>query len=401
MIAGRISETQWAAVVVNRNAAVFLDGCLHALYHNGLPPSEVVVVDNASTDDSVSELAGWPQVIGEALDRDIGFPAAANRGLALTTAPIVVVLMPEVTVEPGFGAALIEAFDDEPPLGAAAVRILNADRRTLASAGGSLDEPTLMRRLRGRGQPAETGWDTPAEVGFAPSEIMALRRKAVDEIGGFDELFLPGDYADADLCTRLRDQGWRVRYLPSLVAVGFGRADDDDPANLEDEHRGRLNYALKHLRGEAWWGRFVPGEIERLRSALAETGDPDWPATTGAGAIEALARVGRRLQGRPRGLLSGDALSEVSTALAEAQDALAQLEESASRTGRLRGRRADYAAQSAFNRAVLRALEAQDRMNREIIADLLLAMLAVAARPAHLADEPDAPEPPTSPLSPE
>ena len=371
----------WAAVVVNRDAAVFLDGCLRALYDGACPPTEVVVVDTGSTDDSVSELAGWPQVMVEVIGRDLGTAVAANRGLAVTEAPVVAVLAPEVVVEAGFGEALTALFEAQPNLGAAAGKIIAPDGQTLVSAGGAVDEPTMMARHRGRGQPVEGRWDTPGEVAYAPASLMVLRRRAVEEVGGFDEAFQPGAYADVDLCYRLREAGWRVRYDPSLRASGLPPDTPTTSGQVEDWHRGRLRFAVKHLHGEAWWGRFVPAEIERLRGALRGTVEPDWPAVTGAGAIEALARAGARPLGRPRGLLDGEPLAAYARALEALRAASTALEGSVPRSWRRSADRERARAQQAFNEAVVAVLEAQDRLNREVIADVLLALLGLAARP--------------------
>lgn len=370
----------WAAVVVNRNAAVFLDGCLRALFDGSCPPAEVAVVDVGSTDDSVSELAGWPQVVVEVIERDLGFAVAANRGLAVTEAPVVVVLAPEVVVDAEFGSVLLDRFREQPNLGAAAGKIVAADGQSLLSAGGAVDEPAMLARDRGRGQPAEGSWQTAGETAYAPAALMALRRRAVVEVGGFDDAFQPGAYADVDLCYRLRVAGWRVRYEPGLRATGLALGGPVSPAETEDWHRGRLRFAVKHLSGEAWWGQFVPAEVERLRDALRGDLDPDWPAASGAGAVEALARAGAQPPGRPRGLLDGEPLVAYSRTLDAVRAASADLGTASSRSRRRSaGARAD--AQQAFNEAVVAVLEAQDRLNRVLIADVLLAFLGLAARP--------------------
>ncbi|MDI3340878.1 MAG: glycosyltransferase [Sphaerobacter sp.] len=379
----------WAAVVVNRDAAVFLDGCLRALFDGDRPPAEVVVIDLGSSDDSLTELAGWPRVIVETVEAGQGLPGAANRGLEVTEAPLVVVLAPEVVVEPGFGAALVELFDTQPALGAAAGKVVAPDGATLLSAGGVVEEPSLLARERGRGEPVAAGWETPAEVAYAPAALMALRRRAVAEVGGFDPAFESGDYADVDLCHRLRAAGWRVRYEPALRATGLAADGLAAPGTLEDWHRGRLRYAVKHLRGEDWWGRFVPAEIARLRGLLAASVPADWPASSGVAAAETLARAGADAPARPLGILDGTPLVAYGQALDTLRAAAAALAAPGRPRSRWRGASRERSQpERAFAEAVVAAFEAQDRVNREVIAGLLLAFLGLAARPPGRAGEP-------------
>ena len=357
---------EWAAIVVNRDGAVFLDGCLRALTGCDLPPVEIVVVDNASTDDSLADLAGWPSVVVEASGVDLGYAGAVNRGLERCEAPLLLALRPEAEVERAFGAALVHTFAAQPRLGLAAPLLLTPEGDLLA-AGGELERPLLQTRWRGQRESDASAFAEPVEVGFAPDLVLALRRAALVEVSGLDTAFWPGAYADVDLAIRMRDAGWLVRYEPALRAVVLAV----EPT-LE-EARNRLRLALKHLTPTEWAEVFVPAELERLRGLLGEAATPAWPAGSGAEAIEALARAGRLARGP--GLIPGAPLAELQAALS-ALMALPPLEG----TGR-RGLRRDPALdrfieqQRAFNEAVVRALEAQARLGRELTAELLLVLL--------------------------
>lgn len=384
----------WAAVIVNYNGSIFLDPCLRALFACDAPPSEVVVVDNASTDDSLQELAAWPRADVRPSQVNLGFAGGANLGIRATEAPLVVVLNPDVEVDPGFGAALQRVFVAAPRLGAAGAKLRYPDKNTIQHAGGVVEHPLLTTHHRGYGEPDQGQWDSPADVDFVTGGAMALRRTAFDDVGGFDEDFFPAYYEDGDLCFRLRAAGWQVRYEPSLTASHFeGSTLGRSISYFRCFHKNRLRFALKHLSHDVWWNEFLPAEIERLRGELSAVTDGDWPARSGAEAIEALARTGRLLQ-TDVPVLSGEPLAATLPAFEELRQRAGIQpgpEERPSSIGdRLRRLRRSLSTrayaddlfwrQKAFNDAVVRAFQAQDRLNREIIAELLLVMLELGDR---------------------
>lgn len=381
----------WAAVIVNFNSAVFLDACLRALYASDLPPSEVVVVDNASTDDSLLELQAWPAVVVEASPVNLGFAAGANRGIAATEAPIVLLLNPDVEVDRSLGRELVRVFAESSDLGAAGAKLRYPDSGRIQHAGGILHQPLLSTAYHGHGEPDDGRWDRAVPVDFVTGGAMGLRRAALDAVGGFDEAFWPAYYEDVDLCVRLQDAGWAVRYEPSLTAthaesVTLGQSD----TYFRLYHRNRLRFAVKHLSPEYWWGEFLPAEANRLRGELSAVADATWPVRSGAAAIEELARGGLSAgMGSPT-LLDGNALANTIASLELArQTCIVQPGSRSSGTflGRVRGRLGwpshrqlvdDLVSrQQVFNDAVVRTLEAQDRQNREMVSALLLTMLCL------------------------
>ncbi len=387
-------DGRWAAVIVNYNGSIFLDPCLRALFACSVPPTEVVVVDNASTDDSLQELTAWPRADVRSSPVNLGFAGGANLGIRATEAPFVVVLNPDVEVDPEFGAALQRIFVAAHRLGAAGAKLRYPGKNTIQHAGGVVERPLLTTHHRGYGEPDQGQWDSSVDVDFVTGGAMALQRTAFDDVGGFDEDFFPAYYEDVDLCFRLRAAGWQVRYEPSLTAAHFeGSTLGQSISYFRSFHKNRLRFALKHLSQGAWWNEFLPAEIERLRGELSAITDGDWPARSGAEAIEALARTGRRLQ-TDVPVLNGEPLAATLPALDELRQRAGiqpgPEDQKSSIGDRLRRLRRSFSTraytddlfwrQRAFNDAVVRAFQAQDRLNREIIADLLLAMLELGAR---------------------
>ncbi|HEX3723148.1 MAG TPA: glycosyltransferase family 2 protein [Nitrolancea sp.] len=380
------SQATWAAVIVNYSAAAYLDSCLRALSENQIPPDEIVVVDNASNDDSLADLAGWPQVVVEASSRNLGFAGGANRGIERTDAPIVLVLNPDVEVDATFGDKLLHTFGSDEKLGAAGAKLRYPDGKVLQHAGGELDRRLLTTQHRGYQQPDQGQWDNPANVDFVTGGAMALRRAAFDQVCGFDERFWPAYYEDVDICLRLRAAGWQVRYQPQLTAV---HVESVTLARSLDYfryyHRNRIRFALKHLTAEDWWRGFIPAELGRLRGEISAIAEGSWPVTSGVSAIEELARISRLPDDSAASLLSGEALLTMIQALDEVRSRRIVVPDSTSKIlDRLRDGwvRRIFGRQQVFNDAVTRALEAQDRVNRELTAQIVLTLLDLSWRDA-------------------
>jgi len=204
-----------AAVVVAWNSAAWIPECLRALAVQTRPAEEVVVVDNASADGSVERArAGEARVL--ALTANEGFCAANNRGIAATTAPLVLLLNPDTALAPDFLEKLVPAFED-PGVGAACGKLLRWDGRTLDSAGQALG---WSRRPvdRGYGQPDTGRYDRREDVFSACAAAALYRRAALQSVAGpagevFDPRFF-AFYEDLDLAWRLQRAGWRVAYRP-------------------------------------------------------------------------------------------------------------------------------------------------------------------------------------------
>jgi len=251
----------WAAVVVNYNAGPALLSCVASVLGQD-PLPELVVVDNASTDDSLTRLReAQPSVRIVRSGDNLGYARAANLGIAATGAPVVAVLNPDTVLAPGVGKAVMARFDTEPGLGAVGPQLQNPDgsvypsaRRvpSLADAVGHgllffvwRDNP-FTRRYR------ETGADPsrPRDVDWVSGAAVWLRRAALDAIGGWDERYFMY-VEDVDLCWRLRQAGWRVAYEPAgTVEHLLGVSTATRPYRMiAEHHRSLLRFAKVRFTG--------------------------------------------------------------------------------------------------------------------------------------------------------
>jgi N-acetylglucosaminyl-diphospho-decaprenol L-rhamnosyltransferase len=248
-------------VVVNYNAGQAIIDCLTLLREQASVES-IVVIDNASTDDSVERIErehGGVRIIRN--ERNSGFAAAANQGIRATSSPNVLLLNPDADVRPGFVETLGRALDDHPKAGMVGALVLNPDGTVQPTkrAFPSLWHAALhgIVGLVWAGNPgtraytlADASFTQARTVDWVAGTAVALRRAAFDDVGGFDEGFF-FFVEDVDLCRRLWAAGWEVWFEPRAVAEhAWGTSWTQRPLRFLWIHqRSLMRYAIKHRRG--------------------------------------------------------------------------------------------------------------------------------------------------------
>jgi len=295
-----------SVVVVSWNGASFLGDCLDALLAQQAPgwAIRIVVVDNGSTDATVAMVRErYPQVRLVALDRNTGFAAGANRGIAETDAPFVVLVNNDAVCDPGFVAAILAPFDkpDGDRLGAVTGRIVLANSyRPLG--GAEADEPGVLVGFDGRrwvpadstdprgiellnstggqvtlsGNGRDRDWLSPVAGRATSSDVFgfcggaaALRRSALDDVGMFDPtLFLY--YEDTDLSWRLRRRGWRIEYADDAVVRHRHAASSGTKSEffLRHNERNRLVVAMRHAPASVVLRAAAHASVHALRDIV-------------------------------------------------------------------------------------------------------------------------------------
>lgn len=226
--------TEIAVVIVNHNTCEHLRACLATIRSEA--PSEMVVVDNASSDGSVEMVqAEFPQVVLRANETNPGYGAAANQGIANCTAPYVLLLNSDTLVQPGALAALSTYLELHPDAAIIGPRLVNPDGRLQASCypfptpvNLFLEESTLGRLVRHvpvlRSRYLRT-WShgCPRAVPWVLGAALMIRRDAFDAVGAFDESFFMY-LEEVDLSYRLWSAGWEVHFAPVATITHVGGA---------------------------------------------------------------------------------------------------------------------------------------------------------------------------------
>lgn len=220
-------EAGVSVVIPNWNGAALLPEALRSLEAQTLPPLETIVVDNGSTDGSVALLRErWPRVRVLELERNRGFGAAVNAGIAAARGELVALVNNDVELEPGWLAALVAPFESDPWLAAAAGKLLSfTSREVLEECGTDWAWDGTVRHI-GEGERDDGRYDDLGEVFAVCAGAAVYSRAALAAVGGFDERFF-AYIEDLDWCFRARLAGYRCRSVAPARAYHRRRATSE------------------------------------------------------------------------------------------------------------------------------------------------------------------------------
>jgi GT2 family glycosyltransferase len=200
-------------VVVTWNGAHLLPTCLDSVLGEG---ARVLVVDNASADDTLDLLASrYPSVDVVRSATNTGFAGGVAQALEHVGTQVTVLLNNDAEVRVGWLPALLRALD-EPGVAAASSKLLLPDGR-INSAGG-LVTARGYGHDRGFGELDDGRFDEPADIMYGCGAACAFKTAAIREVGGIDPRFFLY-YEDVDLSWRLHLAGYTVRYVPDALVV--------------------------------------------------------------------------------------------------------------------------------------------------------------------------------------
>jgi GT2 family glycosyltransferase len=247
--------TKVSVIIPTWNSGKVLAQCLGSLSLQTMQDFEVIIVDNGSSDDGVTDLSTeWPSIAFhiKKLEKNIGFASACNLGAKLASGDWLALLNSDAFPDPDWLEKLLLAAKRNPEFSFFASRQLQAKApHLLDGAGDALHISGLAWRRYASLPTAQFGLET--EEVFSPCAAAALySRQAFLQVGGFDEDFF-SYHEDVDLGFRLRIQGFRCLYVPDAVVQHVGSAT-----------LGALSdFALYH-----WQRNFIWSFIKNMPSAL-------------------------------------------------------------------------------------------------------------------------------------
>lgn len=245
-------------IIVNWNTRELLAQCLASLpgATAGLI-SEVIVVDNGSTDGSPALVAErFPSVRLLTNGENLGFVRANNQALSLAQGRYVVLLNSDTMAPLASLTRMVQFMDEHPTVGAAGPKLLNPDGTfqgsyayfpTLGSV--ALSAAGLARRfyLPYDPSPAPRPDEVSHPVDWVPGACLLIRQTTLAAVGLLDEGFWMYS-EDTDLCYRIHRAGWEVYYLPDVEIVHFGGASSRQcrPESVGRLYRSKLRFFRKH-----------------------------------------------------------------------------------------------------------------------------------------------------------
>jgi GT2 family glycosyltransferase len=257
-------------IIPNWNGAAHLPVCLSALAAQTYAQHEVLLVDNASTDDSLALVArDYPSVRVLPQTHNLGFTGACNAGLRAARGEFLILLNNDTEAAPDWLAEVVAAFGRYPRAGSVASKMLLFDRRDTLHAAGDLFRRDGTPGNRGVWQ-KDTGQYAEGPVFSANGGSSAYRRAMLNDIGLLDDDFY-FSLEDVDLGWRAQLRGWPCIYAPR--AVMYHKLSATGGGTTHSYYNGRnFFYVLaKDVPGDLWrtyWPRMVGAQLRISWEAL-------------------------------------------------------------------------------------------------------------------------------------
>ena len=252
-----------SVIVLCYNNLELTKACLDSVEKHSLWPNlELVVVDNASSDGTPAWLQEfgatrpWVKVILS--EKNTGFAAGNNIGLAAATGEILIMLNNDTEVSPGWVQGIRRHFDRDARLGMVGPVTDNIGNEAKVDVGYA----------DASGMPA---WAAARSVRLAGEQMtsrvlaffcVALRRQVYEDVGGLDEAFGLGFFEDDDYCNRARQAGWHLAIAEDVFVHHHLSASFDKIKSSTRQALFEKNKALY----ESKWGPWVPHQYREART---------------------------------------------------------------------------------------------------------------------------------------
>ncbi len=205
-------------IVLNYNGQKFLKVCFDSLLKSTYPAVELLMVDNASTDDSVEYMERYyPQVKVIQSGGNIGYSAGNNLGINVARGKYVLLLNNDIEVTPGWLEPIVEEFESDEQIAAVQPKIhhmIDRDSFEYAGAAGGMIDIFSFPFMRGRVfytiEKDSGQYDTNIDLFWTSGAAMAIRKAVLEKTGLLDNDFVH-HMEEIDLCWRILLQGYRLR----------------------------------------------------------------------------------------------------------------------------------------------------------------------------------------------
>ncbi len=250
-----------SVLIVNWNTRELLRACLESLrrYPSTVEPMEVIVVDNASSDESAQMVReSFPEVILVASPLNTGYAKGNNLAFAEATGDHLLTLNPDTEVQPGTLDEALASLERHPDAGAVSVRLVGTNGKTQSSVRGF---PTVLGIVGDVLKIRSGAFDSYRLAHFdyekegpAPQPMgtfLLFRKAAIEAVGSvkapFDEGF-PIFFNEVDLLERLAKAGWPAYYTPATQLLHYGGESTKQvrKAMIWESHRSLVRYFKKH-----------------------------------------------------------------------------------------------------------------------------------------------------------
>jgi GT2 family glycosyltransferase len=248
-------------VIITYNKLDYTKLCIESIRKHTAPDSyEMIVVDNHSSDETVSWLREQPDIVVIYNDFNAGFPAACNQGIGIAKGDAILLLNNDTVVTARWLENMLIALHSDPQIGAVGTVTNSCSYyQTIPAMYKNMEGMQLFAEAFNRSNPIL--WEERLKlVGYN----MLIKRHILDEIGELDERFTPGNCEDDDLSYRIRRAGYRLLLCKDTFIHHYGSVSFGERAV---EFNKLINSNRQKFMDK--WG-FHPDRATEIRSDLVD-----------------------------------------------------------------------------------------------------------------------------------
>jgi GT2 family glycosyltransferase/glycosyltransferase involved in cell wall biosynthesis len=269
-------------VIVNHNTSGALIQCVESIFAITKMPYQIIVVDNASQDDSVDRILALrdPRIRLIRNHRNLGFAKAVNQGIKAGMSPYIFLLNADVRVTENWLYPLIRCFEKDADTAVIGPKLIDSKGRITGAGVVGSNQNFWARGFREQNGPGR--YDRAQDCISVSGAVFGIRRSLLDSIGYFDENYFMY-YEDTDYAFQARSKGYRVVYCPASTVYHEVGQSPADTAVLKAHFEASRKYFNRKWRHVLSDSAILPGAVEQT-TAMAQRviAASTYPQGTGA-----------------------------------------------------------------------------------------------------------------------
>jgi GT2 family glycosyltransferase len=256
-----------SVIIVNYNGFEYLRKCVASLLHSEYPFYEIIIVDNGSTDDSLSRIKRefkehQKRIVILDLPNNLGFAIGNRIGANKAVGEYILFLNNDTKVEPSSLGELVNVMDQDSSIGVAQAKLLLMSKPDTFDCAGATMSVFGDSRPRGWNEKDIGQYDRIDEISFAKGAAMIVRKEIWNSLEGFDPIFFVYS-EESDFCWRVWLSGHRVVFAPSATVFHIRAATTTKFTSdffLFQYYRNQLLTVIKNLSLKTL-SKYTPGII--------------------------------------------------------------------------------------------------------------------------------------------